>query len=72
MSAGPVAVDDTEEVHVPHAPQLVLLEPLGLGVNGDDRVRDVGVDPAEALYRSLDAALDHRAVGDVAGNGQRL
>jgi hypothetical protein len=69
---GPVAVDDAEEVHVPDPPQLVLLEALRLGVDGDDRVRDVGVDPAETLDRGLDAALDHREVGDVPGHGERL
>ena len=69
---GPIAVDDAEEVDIHHAAQLLGRELLGLGVDGHDRVRDVGVDAAEALDRGLDHALDLRPVGDVARDGERF
>lgn len=66
----PVPIDDAEEVHVPHPPQLVGLEALGLGVNGHDRVGHVGVDPPEALDGGVDDPLDLGLAADIAGDGK--
>ena len=68
----PVAVDDAEEVDLPDAPQLIRLELLDLGVDGHDRVRDVGVDAAEALDGLRDDALDLHLLGAVGRDGKRL
>ncbi len=68
----PVAVDDAEEVDLPDAPQLLRLELLDLGVDGHDRVGDIGVDASEALDGGLDDALNLRLVADVARNRERL
>ena len=68
----PEAVDDAEEVDVHHAAELVGLEPFGLGVDSHDRVRDVGVDAAEARDRLGDHVLDLVLLGAVGRNRQRL
>ena len=68
----PEAVDHPEEVDVEDAAELLRLEPLGLRVDGHDRVRAVGVDAAEAVDRLLDHPSDlvlHRLVGR---DGERL
>ncbi len=69
---GPVAVDLPEEVDVHDPPQLVGLVAVRLRVDRDDRVRDIRVDPPEAVDRLLDHLLHlvlHRAVGR---DGERL
>ena len=68
----PEAVDGPEEVHVEHAAQLVRLVAIGLGVDGDDGVRDVGVDAPEPVDRLLDDLLHLVLDGVVGGNGERL
>src|SRR5262249_20803647 len=61
----PETVDAAEEIDVEHAAELVVCKPVRLRMDGDHGVRDVGVDPAEAVDGFSDEAIDVLPSSDV-------